>query len=652
MAFFSALSVPFTPAALSVPSKDFTYRFFLSVSFLCLVLFSQALHHSAIGIFILAVMDVLFCADILLRCAIKDVFHGRCSFSALVSVSVLCGVVYSAISSFHLLQWRGPVTDLYAYVMLLITLALWIERRLSQEKEKTHIFIKKLDDFLPKAARLCVGREFRKVFARELHKGDLILVKPGERLAADGIIRKGKTSVDEQLITGNMMPTAKRLDNRVYAGTLNKSDNIYVEITQTLENSALMGIISAIKNGERNRAGARSLLDGYAAWILPFMGVCAVLLYCGLLVRYGFTWWATYLGVFLFVMALFCPAALSFAVVFPSFFARRGAARLKLKIQNLHALDKIRHAHTFFFDKTGTLTYGELRVSGVYPVAETARNMLTEAVCTAEQFVDGPFADAVNIYAKEHKIKPKKVLAFDVLPGLGVQATSQKNQILAGSIPWLAEQGIVVNQQITQRCEAVICVAVNGTYLGYLTLADELRPGAADMVQFLKEQGKEIILVSGDNESSVSAIAKEAGIEKYNFFVLPKTKAEIVSNLRGLGQQVAMVGDGFNDIIALLQADAGMVFSTGKNVYNNWVDIITKRRDSKSVYYLFAIHTKLQRVIRQNVILSVLLSAVLAAVLVWKSSQAQASSWQWAIMGALAAVVIVWLNSTRMLRIK
>ena len=645
-------SISFAPAAAAVPSKAFTYRFCLSVCLLGLVLASQVLHHSALGIFILAVMDVLFCGDLLLRCGLKDLFHGRFSFSVLVSVSMCCGLCYSAVSSFELVHWRGPVTDLYAYTMLLITLALWVERRLSQEKEKTRIFIKKLDDFLPKGARLCVGRDFRKVFARELHKGDLILVKTGERIPADGIIRKGKTSVDEQLITGNMMPTAKRVENRVYAGTLNKSDSIYVEITEPLESSAIMGIIGAIKNGERHRSGARSLLDGYAAWILPFMGAVAVLLYAGLLLRYGFTHWATYLGVFLFVMALFCPAALSFAVVFPSFFARRGAKRLKIKLQNLHALEKTVQAQTFFFDKTGTLTYGELRVSGVYPVSETARKPLLEAVCAAEQLVDGPFADAVNTYAKEHKIKPKKVLAFDVLPGLGVQATSQKNQILAGSIPWLSEQGITISQQITQQCEAVICVAVNGTYLGYLTLADELRPGAADMVRFLKEHQKEVILVSGDNESSVSAMAKEAGIEKYNYFVLPKTKAEIVSNLRGIGQQVVMVGDGFNDIIALLQADAGIVFSSGRNVYNNWVDVIIKRRDSKSIYYLFAIHTKLQRIIRQNVVLSVVLSAVLAAALVWKSSQAQASSWQWAISGALGAVVIVWLNSTRMLRVK
>lgn len=646
------VSVPsYQPAALQVPSRVFTYRFFLSVCLLLLVLGSETLHHSVIGIFILVLMDLLFCADVILRCAVKDMWRGNFSLSALVSVCALSGFVYSVLTSFHLVSWHGPVTDLYVYTMLLITLVLWVERRLSREKERTHVFIKKLDDFLPKAARLCVGRQFRKVFARELNKGDLVFVKVGERLPCDGIIRKGKTSIDEQLITGNMMPTAKRLDNRVYAGTLNKSDDIYVEVTETLPSSAIMGIVSAIKNSERHRAGSRSLLDGYAAWVLPIIVICSVALYVCLLVRHGAAQWYAYLGVFLFTTALFCPAALAFAVVFPSFFARKGAKRLKLKIQNLNALEKIVSASTMFFDKTGTLTYGELRVSGVYPVSETAKKPLLDAVCTAEQLVDGPFADAVNIYAKEHKIKPKKLLAFDVLPGLGVQATSRGNQILAGSIPWLTEQGINISQEITQQCEAVICVAVNGTYLGYLTLADALRPGAQEMVQFLKSRGKEIILVSGDNESSVSAIAQQAGIEKFNFFVLPKTKAEIVGNLQGLDQQVVMVGDGFNDIIALLKADAGVVFSSGRNVYNNWVDVIIKRRDLKGMAYLFAIHYKLRALIRQNVILSVVLNGLLAAWLVWQSA-AEPAGWQQPVAGALAIVVIVWLNSTRMMHIK
>ncbi len=651
MSLKAVLHSSYQSAALQVASHVFTYRFFLSVCLLLLVLVSETLHHSVLGIFILVVMDLLFCADVIFRCAIKDVWHGHFSLSALISVCALSGFVYSVLTSFHLVSWQGPVTDLYVYTMLLITLVLWVERRLSRERERSRVFIKKLGDFLPKAARLCVGRQFRKVFARELNKGDLVLVKVGERLPCDGIIRKGKTSIDEQLITGNMMPTAKRLDNRVYAGTLNKSEHIYVEVTETLPSSAIMGIVDAIQNGERHRVSSRSLLDSYAAWVLPIILGSAALLYIVLLVRYGVAQWYAYLGVFLFVTALFCPAALAFAVVFPSFFARKGAKRLNLKIQNLHALEKIVSAGTLFFDKTGTLTYGELRVSGVYPVSSTAQKPLLDAVCTAEQLVDGPFADAVNIYAKEHKIKPKKVLAFDVLPGLGVQATSRGNQILAGSIPWLTEQGIHISQEITQQCEAVICVAVNGTYLGYLTLADELRPGAQEMVQFLKSKGKDIILVSGDNESSVSAIAQQAGIEKFNYFVLPKTKAEIVSNLQGLDQQVVMVGDGFNDIIALLKADAGLVFSSGRNVYNNWVDVIIKRKDLKGIPYLFAIHYKLRALIGQNVILAVVLNGLLAAWLVWQSANTTAG-WQQPVVGALGVVVIVWLNSTRMMHIK
>ena len=157
--------------------------------------------------------------------------------------------------------------------------------------------------------------------------------------------------------------------------------------------------------------------------------------------------------------------------------------------------------------------------------------------------------------------------------------------------------------------------------------------------------------MSGDNKSSVSAIAKEAGIEKFNYFVLPKTKAEIVGNMQQLGQQVVMVGDGFNDIIALLKADVGIVFSSGKNVYNNWVDVIIKRRDLKAIAYLFAIHRKLHVLIGQNVWLSVILNGILAAWLVWRSAQGPAG-WQWPVAGALLAVMIVWLNSTRMLHIK
>ena len=272
-----------------------------------------------------------------------------------------------------------------------------------------------------------------------------------------------------------------------------------------------------------------------------------------------------------------------------------------------------------------------------------------ETIATAEQLVDGPFADAINLYAKEHKIRTKRLLCFDVLPGLGVQATRGEDKIIAGRTQWLEEQGISTSAKIATAAEAVVCVALNGKFLGYLTLSDELRPGAKETVALLKSLGKDIILVSGDNEASVAVIAREAGIEKVNFDVLPKTKAEIITNLRSLGKRVAMVGDGFNDIIALLRADAGVVFASGKNMYNNWVDVIIKRRDLFPVSYLFTINKKLRRVVALNVVLAVLLNGALTA---WLLRQPYGVGWALPVGGSLAVVLLILLNSTRMLKIK
>ena len=638
------------PAALSVPSRAFTYRFFLSSCFLVLVLFSLTFHHSGVGIFILGLMNFLFCADVLVRSAAKDIWAGRFSFAVLISLCAGAGFVYASLNTFLTVKLFGPSVDLFLYSGLLVTLGLWAERRLTREKERARVFIKKIDDFLPKSGRLCVGRQFRKVFANELKKGDLIFVKPGERLAADGIVRQGKTSIDEQLITGNMLPTSKTEGSRVYAGTLNKSAEIYVEVTEVLAASALMSVIDAIKKGELLRSKFKSALDAFSGWVLLLLLLAAGGVYGFLLYTHGAGQWFHCLGIFLFILAAGCPAALVFAAVFPSFFTRSGARASKIKIQNVYALEELTQADTVFFDKTGTLTYGELRVSGVYPAKKISERQLLETIASAEQLVDGPFADAINLYAKKHKVKIQRVLCFDVLPGLGVQATCGEDKILAGRTQWLEEQGIKTSAKIATAAEAVVCVARNGKFLGFLTLSDELRPGAKETVALLKSLGKDVILISGDNEVSVGVIAQEAGIEKMNFNVLPKTKAEIVSNLRALGKKVVMVGDGFNDIIALLKADAGIVFSSGRNVYNNWVDVIVKRRDLFPISYLFTINKKLRRVVAMNVLLAVLLNGLVAAWLVGRMPQP--SGWPLLVGGSLAVVLIVLLNSVRMLKIK
>lgn len=634
-------------AGLSVfPSGAYTYRLVFSLCLLVLVCISVWRQHTPVGIFILCLMSWLFCADVLHRAARRDLASFRISFALFASVSSTASLLYSAFNTFAVQPLFGPLPFLFVQTAGVITLSLWLLRRQALRREQAKVFIKKLDDFLPKSARLCVGRAFRKVFAGELHIGDLIFVKPGERIPCDGILRKGKSAIDESLITGNMLPSAKAEGSSLYAGTLNKSDEIYVEVTGLVNSSVIAGILNAIKTSERMRVESVHISDRFSVWFLPLTLIGALGAYTWYVCQAGGTQWLYYSGAFLFVVGMGFPAAFVFAEAFAACFTKWGARRKGIVLQNIGALDQLAQADTVFFDKTGTLTYGTLRISAVHPVTPAKRRILLQTVITAEQWVDGPFAQAVNEYADEHNIFPGKLLCFDVFPGMGIRARSERNEIICGREKWLTELGIQTDSvQIASASEAVICVAKNGEYLGYLTLSDQLRPGAKEMVRFLHKKKKELILISGDNESSVASIARLSGITQMNFNVLPQTKAEIISNLRAMGKKVVMVGDGFNDIVALLRADAGIVYSSGRNVYNNWVDILIKRKDLLPVTDLFKINARLKTAVCLNALLAFCLNGAAVAWLFVK-----APLWYTAVGCAAGIIFVVFLNSVRLIK--
>ncbi len=638
-------------AALSVPAKKYSYRFFLSVCFLVLVVYSLIIETSATGIFVLVLLNLLCCGDVLFKNAWKDLESFRFSLSVLTSVAVLACFCYGLSKTFFPNPLAGNVPDLHICLSATLMIYLWTCGHISRRKERTKVFIKKLDDFLPKSGRLINGQQReRMIFARELKEGDIIRVKAGERIPCEGEIAKGETAIDESLITGNMLPTAKTVGSRVYAGTLNKGADVMIRVTDKLDQSIISNILNTIKGSERRRCVRKDELDGYAAYLLFISVLMAFAAYT------YFYWAGDYqrplhtLGYILLVLGVGCPLCFFFCSSLPSWFIHLGARRKKIILQSLGALDILKKADAVFFDKTGTLTYGELRIHEVCAGDEKTKKDLLICLATAEQMVDGPFANAVNIYAKEQGIEPHKLLCFDVFPGLGVKAVSGKNIFLAGRPEWLKEQGINIPKRPSGG-QAVICAAKNGKYLGYVSLDDKLRPGATEMVENLKKMGKEVILMSGDNEASVSGIAKEIGITNYNFGVLPQTKATILGNFGALGKKAVMVGDGFNDITALLRADAGVVFSSGKNVYNNWVDIILKRSDLAAITDLFRMNHRLSARIRGNVMLSIFCNVMLVGVLLFAPI---AREYMWCVVpvGMVLSVVVIFLNSARLLNIK
>lgn len=631
-----------------VPLRALSYRFYLSVCFFSLVLCSLGLGHSTLGISILALADICFCGDILFRLAYQGISCGRITYAFVMSLCVMSGFIYSACNTFFPSLWQGPCTDLYLYSMLLVSVSLWMIRRGEQERERARLISRKVDDFLPKSVRVRRGGTYKKLFVSEVKIGDEILVNAGERIAIDGVLVSGEGSIDEQLVTGNILPTVKQKGSRVYAGTLCKTGPLHIRVSETLQFSVLTEVMQALKNGEFRKLHFQAYLDNISLGYLLVFGIISI----GIFVGYGYFVSKSVIpwGIFLFLMGMMCPLVLPFTYILPAYMAIRAARKNRIYVQHFNALSVMDQADVFFFDKTGTLTYGELSVSGVYPVKQSSPQVLMEALATAEQFVSGPFSKAILEYARQKGIAPKGASYFEIFAGQGVTAIHAKQRILAGSLPWLAGQGFKNLPVAPQSPQTIIGVVKNNQFLGYITLADQLRPLALRTLTFLEKKHKEVWLVSGDHERSVAAVAQEAHIQKYNFEVLPKTKAEIITNLQALGKKVVMVGDGFNDILALLNADSGFVFASGKNVYNHWVDVVIKRKDLYPLVYLFKMKQKFSHVLWQNRVLIVLANACLA----WEMLQFPPLSVKWyTLLGVnLIMLLLILLNSIRMLRVK
>lgn len=648
---FARASAAVESAALAVPVKAYTYRFWLSLVLLILLSYYALISGLLVGVFVLSLVELLLCADILWRNAWQDLEKKRFSFSVLVCGSVVAGFGYSVSKTFFKDPLAGNLVDLYLPTGLLLTLYLYNCMRNARSQERTRFFVEKLDDFLPKSGRLLGSNQReRMVFARELKKGDIICIKPGERVPCEGIIVEGETTLDESLITGNITPAVKQKGSPVYAGTLNKTAVITVRVEKGLDDSEMAGIISAIAKSEHHRYIRAEVLDRYAPWLILCSVVLAVAGYLYFYIAGNYFRPLHNLGILLLIAGLGCPLSLFFAVWVPSACLRLGAGRRKIDIHVMSALEILDKSDVVFFDKTGTLTYGELTVTDVHSYQPKGTTQLLTCLATAEQFVDGPFAKAVLDYARKQHIEPKPLQRFEVLPGMGVCAIAAKSTILAGRPEWLQEQGIELSIK-PHAGQTVICVAKNGKGLGYVLLEDKIREGATKMIASLHASGKELVLMSGDNELSVQSVAERTGIERYNFGVLPQTKAEIVGNSVSLGKKTVMIGDGFNDITALLRSDAGIVFSSGKNVYNNWVDVVVRCEGLDSVAEVFGLYRRLLRCVRGNIILSQLCNIALIAAVLF----APAQIWQSYLLllgGILVGVMVVLLNSMRLLYIK
>lgn len=628
---------------------SYRVRFVLSFLFLALILFGQYYNNSTMGIFILACLACFLLCSHIFSNAYNDVKKLRLTFNLCAGVAVICGLLFSFINLFMPEKNLGGVDNLFALPVLNVAIINFVYGIFARQREISKAFLGKMQDFLPKSARAVHGDEESKIFASEIKVGDILHIKKGESVPIDGFIVKGRTEVDESIITGNAIAAVKGEGENVYAGTVNLAADIFVEASCVLSQTEIYSVVNTLKNSELKKQLIHNPLDIYVKFFWPpLLLACVLYVWYGVYTR-GVTTLDNYLVTGLFFAALSCPAALVAAVPLTNRYVKRGVHKEGLDLQNIDALKIFKAADLIFLDKTGTVTNGIFEVTNVYPVRSINKELILKTAVTAEQTLDDTYARAIKAYAEIKLIKPDALESIEIYPGKGIRARSGGDIIYIGNQNWFEEEKIKTDGlDRAWANEIVICVARNNDFLGFISLSDTLRPGAVDTVEKLKKSGYEIILLSGDGSRTVAYIAGALGGLTYFSSVLPEAKAAMIRKMQNDGKITVMAGDGFNDILAMLDADASIAYSSEHSAHANWVDIVINRKDFSCLTALNKIYRRININIIQNIFLAFLANGLFIVFLI----KAVKAPWYGAEVFAVGGLLAMILNSLRMQRFK
>ena len=487
---------------------------------------------------------------------------------------------------------------------LLITFILLGRYLEAVAKGKTSEAVRKLLEIKPAFATVLRDGKEMTIPADEVMVGDVIRVRPGERIPADGVVIEGYSSVDESMITGEPIPVEKRVGEEVIGGTINKTGSFLFEAKRVGKDTTLSQIIRLVEEAQGSKAPIQRFADQVASYFVPaVVGISLV----------SFLVWYLVAGMdFLFsliisiaVLVIACPCALGLATPTAVMVGTGKGAENGILIKGGEVLERAHRIDTVVFDKTGTLTEGEPEVVDILGFDHDEREVLGLAV-SAEIRSEHPLADAIIKHAKSEGVEIKEAERFEALPGMGVKAEIQEEEILLGNRRLMKEMGVDISglegsiSRLEEEGKTVMIVAFKRRATGLLALSDRLKASAGDAVLELKKRGIDIMMLTGDNERTAKAIGREVGIDRVIAEVLPQRKAEEVKKLQKEGRVVAFVGDGINDAPALVEADIGIAIGAGSDVALESADIILMRSDLRDVVASIELSRRTMRKIREN----------------------------------------------------
>ena len=531
--------------------------------------------------------------------------HRTANMDLLIAIGTLTAYIYSTIVLFF--PEAIPSEDKFVYfevsavIIAFVLLGKYMEEAI---KKKSSAAVKKLLDLKPPMARIVRDGLEIEIPSSEVMQNDIMIVKPGEKIPTDGKVIEGKSSVDEKMITGESLPVGKKPGDEVIGATLNKQGLLTIQATKIGQETALSQIIHVVELAQSSTAKIQRMADSIAAKFVPAVVSAAVITFLvWFLVIQDFV---SGMLAFVAVLIIACPCALGVATPAALMVGVGKGAESGILIRGAEYLERSQKITTIVFDKTGTLTKGEPEVTDIVSTGKFSEKEILEFVGSVESGSEHPIAQAIVKKAKDMHIQFSNLKNFEALNGLGVQALVQQRQVLNGNRKMMKKFGIAT-EEIEQKMnklelqgKTAIIVAVDNQIEGIIAVADSLKESSPMAIFALKDLDIECIMITGDNEKTANAIAKEVGISKVIANVLPTDKASEIKNLQDQGKVVAMVGDGINDAPALAQADIGIAIGSGSDIAKETGGIILIRDDVMDVSRAIRLSQATMKKIKQN----------------------------------------------------
>ncbi len=537
----------------------------------------------------------------------KALFRRSPNMDSLIAIGTSAALLYGIFATIKIIGGDADYAmDLYfesaAVILTLITLGKYLE---SVSKGKTSEAIKKLMGLAPKTAMVIRNGKETEISIEEVEVGDVIIVKPGEKMPVDGEVVEGTTAVDESMLTGESIPVEKNAGDKIIGASINKNGTIQYKATKVGKDTALAQIIKLVEDAQGSKAPIAKLADVISGYFVPIVISLAVLS--------GLAWF--FLGgetgifaltIFISVLVIACPCALGLATPTAIMVGTGKGAEHGVLIKSGVALESAHKIQTIVFDKTGTITEGKPKVTDVVVTNGITQDELLQLAASAEKGSEHPLGEAIVKGAEEKGLEFKKLEFFKAIPGHGIEVRIDGKDILLGNRKLMADSRISLenleesSDRLAGEGKTPMYIAVDAKLAGIIAVADTVKENSKKAIEKLHQMGIKVAMITGDNKRTAEAIARQVGIDRILAEVLPQDKANEVKKLQAEGKKVAMVGDGINDAPALAQADIGIAIGSGTDVAMESADIVLMRSDLMDVPTAIQLSKKTIKNIREN----------------------------------------------------